>query len=76
MEQPRNREERQKADGLRLLSLDGGGIRGLSALYISKKLMKRIDPINLPKPCEQFDMIAGTGTGGYVLSLRPMKSTL
>jgi patatin-like phospholipase/acyl hydrolase len=42
---------------LRLLCLDGGGVRGLSSLYILKQLMEAIDAENPPKPCEFFDMI-------------------
>jgi patatin-like phospholipase/acyl hydrolase len=49
---------------LNLLSLDGGGIRGLSSLYILKHVMEAINPDSPPKPCEYFDMIAGTGSGG------------
>jgi patatin-like phospholipase/acyl hydrolase len=54
--------------GLALLSLDGGGVRGLSSLYILKVLMERaaeekgLDKAQ--KPCEFFDMIGGTSTGG------------
>ena len=51
---------------LRLLSLDGGGVRGLSTLQILKQLMEVIDPESPPKPCDFFDMIGGTITGGYV----------
>jgi patatin-like phospholipase/acyl hydrolase len=47
-----------------LLSLDGGGVRGLSALQILKELMEKINPNAPPKPCEYFDMIGGTSTGG------------
>jgi patatin-like phospholipase/acyl hydrolase len=47
-----------------LLSLDGGGVRGLSTLQILKPLMETIDPESPPKPCEYFDMIGGTSTGG------------
>jgi patatin-like phospholipase/acyl hydrolase len=57
--------------GLCLLSLDGGGVRGLSTLYILKGLMNRLnrelkqnDPL---KPCEVFDLIGGTSTGGYAV---------
>jgi hypothetical protein len=56
--------------GLRLLSLDGGGIRGLSSLYILQNLLQRLNSdrqnSNLPslKPCELFDLIGGTSTGG------------
>ena len=51
---------------LNLLSLDGGGIRGLSSLYILKQVMESVNPDCPPKPCEYFDMIAGTSTGGWV----------
>jgi patatin-like phospholipase/acyl hydrolase len=57
--------------GLCLLSLDGGGVRGLSTLYILKGIMdllnhERKETANLlpVKPCEVFDLIGGTSTGG------------
>lgn len=49
-----------------LLSLDGGGVRGLSSLRILQRLMASIDPVNPPKPCDYFDMICGTSTGGLI----------
>ena len=55
-------EKRSKE--LCLLSLDGGGVRGLSSLQILKQLMEAINPENPPKPCDYFDMIGGTSTGG------------
>jgi Patatin-like phospholipase len=57
--------------GLCLLSLDGGGVRGLSMLYTLKELMTQLNQArqaaDLPsvKPCEVFDLIGGTSTGGY-----------
>jgi nucleoside phosphorylase len=54
---------------LRLLCLDGGGVRGLSSLHILKQLMEKIEPLNPPKPCEYFDMIGGTGTGGLIATM-------
>ncbi|KAG9196814.1 hypothetical protein G6514_004066, partial [Epicoccum nigrum] len=51
---------------LRLLALDGGGVRGLSALMILEQLMEAVDPDAPPKPCEYFDMIGGTSTGGLI----------
>lgn len=51
---------------LRLLALDGGGARGLSTLQILKQLMDTVDPESPPKPCEYFDMIGGTSTGGLI----------
>jgi patatin-like phospholipase/acyl hydrolase len=56
--------------GLCLLSLDGGGVRGLSTLYVLKIVMDRLNfdrkTGDLPpvKPCEIFDLIGGTSTGG------------
>lgn len=52
------------ANELRLLALDGGGVRGLSALMILEQLMETVNPGSPPKPCEYFDMIGGTSTGG------------
>jgi patatin-like phospholipase/acyl hydrolase len=49
---------------LNILSLDGGGVRALSTLYILKNLMEAIDRESPPKPCDFFDMIGGTGSGG------------
>jgi patatin-like phospholipase/acyl hydrolase len=49
---------------LPLTSEDGGGIRGLSSLIILKYLMKRVNSQSPPKPCEYFDLIGGTSTGG------------
>ncbi|PMD65959.1 FabD/lysophospholipase-like protein [Hyaloscypha bicolor E] len=51
---------------LRLLALDGGGVRGLSAFMILQQLMETVDPENPPKPCDYFDMIGGTSTARLV----------
>ncbi|EXJ76783.1 uncharacterized protein A1O5_01291 [Cladophialophora psammophila CBS 110553] len=51
---------------LRLLSLDGGGVRGLSSLIILKHLMQTVDADSPPKPCDYFDLIGGTSTGGLI----------
>jgi len=51
----------------RLLALDGGGVRDLSTLQILKQLMDTINPESPPKPCDYFDIIGGTSTGGSVL---------
>src|ERR1043165_8361656 len=53
-------------DHVRLLALDGGGIRGLSSLMILQQLMATVDPESPPKPCDYFDMIGGTSTGGLI----------
>lgn len=61
---------------LRILSLDGGGVRGISSLYILKELMRQIAreheannpgaPEITPHPREYFDLICGTSTGGLI----------
>ena len=55
---------------LRLLALDGGGVRSLSSLVILERLMESIDPDSPPKPCDYFDMIGGTSTTGKQLRCR------
>jgi patatin-like phospholipase/acyl hydrolase len=63
--------------GLRLLALDGAGVRGLTSLMILQQLMATVDPTTPPKPCEYFDMIGGTSTGGYViLSIASLRSDI
>ncbi|MCJ1285724.1 hypothetical protein MMC26_005065 [Xylographa opegraphella] len=69
------RKDTTKGPPLRILSLDGGGVRGYSMLILLQELMyktyneaegrpPRRDQI--PKPCDYFDLIAGTGTGGLI----------
>ena len=64
---------RQPFLGMSAISLthrDGGGIRGLSSLFILERIMKAVNQKagnNPPlKPCEYFDIICGTSTGGYL----------
>lgn len=56
-------------------NLDGGGVRGYSMLIILQELMYRIyvecegdapRRDQIPKPCDHFDLIVGTGTGGLI----------
>jgi patatin-like phospholipase/acyl hydrolase len=61
---------------LRILALDGGGVRGISSLYILKEIMAQVsrqqaldrpnEPRSNPRPCDVFDMICGTSTGGLI----------
>ncbi|KAL1974583.1 hypothetical protein VTN31DRAFT_4787 [Thermomyces dupontii] len=55
---------------LRVLSFDGGGIRGLSSLLILESIMERIRDSkslkSVPRPCDYFDLIGGTSTGGII----------
>ena len=59
-------------------TVDGGGIRGISSLLILEHIMEKICEAqgldNVPKPCEHFDLIGGTSTGGQVtcISLCPI----
>jgi len=55
--------------------LDGGGVRGYSMLILLHDFMHKTyaecndeppEPDKIPKPCEYFDLIAGTGTGGLI----------
>ncbi|KAK9384173.1 hypothetical protein V1515DRAFT_624563 [Lipomyces mesembrius] len=68
----RNDDNPLDSTGLCLLSLDGGGVRGLSTLYILKSIMDRLnheretDSKPRVKPCEVFDLIGGTSTGGLI----------
>ncbi|KAI7961330.1 hypothetical protein MJO28_001819 [Puccinia striiformis f. sp. tritici] len=59
--------------GWRILCLDGGGIRGLSMLYVVRELMTSIQTRlrlhKAPLPCEIFEMICGVGTGGIIALL-------
>jgi len=57
-------------EGICMLSLDGGGVRGLSSLYVLKRIMdghnaeRRRLGQSLQKPVDIFDLIGGTSTGG------------
>ncbi|KAF2157725.1 hypothetical protein K461DRAFT_326006 [Myriangium duriaei CBS 260.36] len=70
--QPGGEPDPLETTGLCLLCFDGGGVRGLSSLYILKGIMTRLNieraKLNQPpvKPCEVFDLIAGTSTGGLI----------
>ncbi|RDA84738.1 hypothetical protein CP532_5235 [Ophiocordyceps camponoti-leonardi (nom. inval.)] len=69
------RTDTTKGPPLRVLSLDGGGVRGYSMLIIVQELMHRTfveiegrapRRHEIPKPCHHFDLIVGTGTGGLI----------
>ncbi|KAH8158999.1 hypothetical protein CIB48_g9257 [Xylaria polymorpha] len=72
---PLRRKDTTKGPPLRILSLDGGGVRGYSMLIILQELMHRTyveiegkapRRDQIPKPCDHFDLIVGTGTGGLI----------
>jgi patatin-like phospholipase/acyl hydrolase len=60
---------------IRILSLDGGGFRGIVSLLILDSLMHKLladgafPGPEVPKPCEVFDLIVGTSTGGLMALL-------
>ncbi|KAF7559636.1 hypothetical protein G7046_g4511 [Stylonectria norvegica] len=53
-----------------LLSLDGGGIRGISAIVILREIMRHVNQGKPPnehlQPWQFFDLIGGTSTGGII----------
>ncbi len=52
---------------IRILSLDGGGIRGLIPALVLKELSDRMRRYGREKPLHRcFDLIAGTSTGGLI----------
>lgn len=54
----------------RILTFDGGGVRGLSSLLILREIMEQIKQktksSETPTPCRYFDLIGGTSTGGLL----------
>ncbi|KAK3378611.1 acyl transferase/acyl hydrolase/lysophospholipase [Podospora didyma] len=69
------RKDTTKGPPLRILSLDGGGVRGYSMFLIIQEIMHRTfveiegrapRRSEIPKPCDHFDLIVGTGTGGLI----------
>ncbi|KAF2501496.1 FabD/lysophospholipase-like protein [Lophium mytilinum] len=58
--------------GYCILSLDGGGVRGLATLCMLQSIMNRLNyereeaGLRPRKPCEIFDLIGGTSTGGLI----------
>jgi patatin-like phospholipase/acyl hydrolase len=55
------------AQPLRILSIDGGGIRGLVPALILEELEKRLQAKGKTEPLHSyFDLIAGTSTGGII----------
>ncbi|KAL1695116.1 acyl transferase/acyl hydrolase/lysophospholipase [Schizophyllum commune] len=57
--------------GLKLLAFDDGGARGLSMLLILRNMMREVQQLSQEpgRPCEYFDLIAGSGTGGLLALL-------
>ncbi|KAL1691553.1 acyl transferase/acyl hydrolase/lysophospholipase [Schizophyllum commune] len=59
--------------GVRLLAFDDGGMRGLAMLLLLRSVLREFQQEaglrTLPLPCERFDIIAGSGTGGLIALL-------
>ncbi|KAI8179695.1 hypothetical protein K4K52_002188 [Colletotrichum sp. SAR 10_76] len=55
---------------IRLLSLDGGGIRGVSSILVLKEVMRQVNIDRKSEdhlqPWQVFDLIGGTSTGGII----------
>ncbi|KAL2886102.1 putative acyl transferase acyl hydrolase lysophospholipase [Ceratocystis lukuohia] len=55
---------------LGILSIDGGGVRGLSSLLILERIMQEIKELEnlseVPRPCDIFELIGGTSAGGII----------
>ncbi|KAK5717227.1 hypothetical protein LTR15_009116 [Elasticomyces elasticus] len=66
------RSRGRENEGLCLLSLDGGGVKGLSTLYLLRAIMQLLNDkrkaqnLDRVKPYEIFDLIGGTSTGGLI----------
>jgi len=52
--------------GLRILCLDGGGTRGITAISSMRSI---VDALGGVEVCDAFDMIAGTSTGAIIAFL-------
>ncbi|KAK1828888.1 acyl transferase/acyl hydrolase/lysophospholipase [Podospora conica] len=62
----------------RILSLDGGGVRGLAELLILQRIFATMEAIVADElgrgartfhPCDVFDLVGGTSTGGLIAIL-------
>jgi len=56
--------------GLRILCLDGGGTRGVTAITTLRHL---VDAMDKKEVCDTFDMIVGTSTGAIIAFLVGLK---
>lgn len=67
-------ETNDQRRGLNLLSLDGGGVKGLFTILVLQRLMEEVTHLEevrgqvttRKRPCDYFDLIGGTSTGGLL----------
>ncbi|KAE9377601.1 hypothetical protein N431DRAFT_541303 [Stipitochalara longipes BDJ] len=59
-----------RPEAVRILSFDGGGVKGLASLLILQRIFRTLQRLenlpDLPRPCDYFDLIGGTSTGGLI----------
>ncbi|KAF4454400.1 FabD/lysophospholipase-like protein [Fusarium austroafricanum] len=70
------KSEHIKPHGVRLLSIDGGGVRGIVSLLVLQKIMESVRDHEIARdpsagthdrhPADYFDLAGGTSTGGLV----------
>ncbi len=62
------REKEEKEEDIKyILSLDGGGMRGIIPIYIIDKLSEKLRELGDERPFySHFDLIAGTSTGSLI----------
>ncbi|GCB20451.1 calcium-independent phospholipase A2-gamma [Aspergillus awamori] len=73
---PQGQISEQKKNDIRLLSIDGGGVRGLCSLLLLQRLMDSIRKLETKRrpgtrhdrriPADYFDLAGGTSTGGLI----------
>lgn len=61
--QAHSSHDERNGKGFRILSLDGGGVRGLIEVLVLKRLEEVFDPLPITS---LFDLIVGTSAGGLV----------
>ena len=68
-------QDHASQQNLRILSLDGGGVKGYTALLILQRIINTykelsgLDDDTVLKPCQIFDLIIGTSTGGLIATM-------
>lgn len=61
------KKRREHKDNIYILSIDGGGIRGIIPVMVLMEMERRLAASNPDKPLSSyFDLIAGTSTGGLI----------